>query len=265
MRLETVLMSLAFAAVLLAASPPAARPSLRITILFDNVEGLPAAETAWGFSALVEYGDHRWLFDTGGDPVMLADNARALDVDLGACQALVLSHPHGDHIGGIDAVLEACPEIVVYLLDSFPDGFVRRLEERGPVIQVPSDGLEPVRGLYLTGGIPGPIPEQALVVDAGPGLVIITGCAHPGVVKMVEAVEERIDRPIELVIGGFHLGSASPAEVKEVAAGLKALGVRSLAPTHCTGEQAMQILREYYGEDYHRVGAGSTISFPPEG
>jgi 7,8-dihydropterin-6-yl-methyl-4-(beta-D-ribofuranosyl)aminobenzene 5'-phosphate synthase len=67
------------------------------------------------------------------------------------------------------------------------------------------------------------------------------------------------DGEIHLVIGGFHLGGKSRAELQDIAASLRRLGVQKLAPCHCTGDEAMRLLAEEWGSDLIANGVGRVI------
>jgi 7,8-dihydropterin-6-yl-methyl-4-(beta-D-ribofuranosyl)aminobenzene 5'-phosphate synthase len=89
--------------------------------------------------------------------------------------------------------------------------------------------------------------------------VIITGCAHPGIVAIVEQAREVFAEPVRLVLGGFHLGGKSKAEIDAILRDFQRLGVEQVAPCHCTGEQAITQFAAEYGEDFIEAGVGRVI------
>jgi 7,8-dihydropterin-6-yl-methyl-4-(beta-D-ribofuranosyl)aminobenzene 5'-phosphate synthase len=101
--------------------------------------------------------------------------------------------------------------------------------------------------------------EQALVIQTDQGLLVITGCAHPGIVAIVEQAREMFDGPVRLVEGGFHLGSKSKAEIDSILKGFRRMGVQQVAPCHCTGERAITMFAAEYGEDFLPAGVGRVI------
>jgi 7,8-dihydropterin-6-yl-methyl-4-(beta-D-ribofuranosyl)aminobenzene 5'-phosphate synthase len=103
--------------------------------------------------------------------------------------------------------------------------------------------------------------EQALVVGTAEGLVVVTGCAHPGVVEMVRRAQQVGKGEVALVVGGFHLFGADRGRIAEVIGGLRALGVRRVAPCHCTGDLARRMFAEAFGDDFLPAGAGWSIAF----
>ncbi len=233
-------------------------PSVTITVIFDNNTFDPRLKTAWGFSALVEYGRHTLLFDTGGDGRILRENMRILGIDPTRIESVVLSHAHGDHTGGLAAVLESASHPVVYLLPSFAEAYKEDTGRKAKVVEV-SRGLMITEGLYTTGEIAGGIPEQALIVHTPEGLIVITGCAHPGIVDIVELARGIIESPISLVLGGFHLSSKSNSEIEAILNDFQGLEVSQVAPCHCTGELAIRMFAERYGDNFIQVGVGSVI------
>src|SRR5205085_2796928 len=92
----------------------AAQEPARVTILYDAFGKPSELKRGWGYSALVEYGGRRVLFDTGGDAQEFAYNVRALGVDLSKLDFVVLTHRHGDHTSGLSAVLAANPDVRIY-------------------------------------------------------------------------------------------------------------------------------------------------------
>ena len=100
----------------------------------------------------------------------------------------------------------------------------------------------------------GYIYEQSLLLSSGGELFIITGCSHPGIVNIVKKAKEiNPDDKIKLVAGGFHLIRHSKDEVKNISDELKELGVQNISPSHCTGDDAIDIFKHEWGENFVRV------------
>jgi 7,8-dihydropterin-6-yl-methyl-4-(beta-D-ribofuranosyl)aminobenzene 5'-phosphate synthase len=224
---------------------------ITLTVVYDNRSADPRLETAWGFACLIESEDMTILFDTGGDGRMLLDNLTVLGIDPQAIDTVVLSHAHSDHTGGLEQVLAANDHLTVYLPQSFPDRFKTSLHN--PVVEV-SEPLTITDHIRTTGTT---IIEQALIIETRRGLIVLTGCAHPGIVEIVRAAKAYGD--IDLVMGGFHLADYSAAKVKAVIADLKQLGVQRVAPSHCTGDQAIEQFRAAFGTDFIPIGAGAVL------
>ncbi|MDY6876754.1 MAG: MBL fold metallo-hydrolase [Chloroflexota bacterium] len=234
---------------------------MRFATVYDNRSLYPHLISKWGFACLV--GDDL-LFDTGGDGRTLLSNMAQMGIDQAGIGTVVLSHAHGDHTGGLAGLLAAGVRPTVYVPRSFPARFKVRVRSLTTLVEV--HGPVEIRpGIHTTGEVGRRIVEQALVVETEEGLVVVTGCAHPGGVEMVRCAQDvgaRLPRPARpyLVLGGFHLGGTSRRQVERFIADFHQLGVQKVAPCHCTGDRAMRIFAEKYGEDFIRAGVGCVIT-----
>lgn len=241
---------------------------LQLTIIYDNTAFDNRLTSEWGFGVLVEYDGHKVIFDTGGSDTFM-ENMHILGIDPKIIEAVILSHEHGDHTGGLASFLSEANQPVVYLPEAFSQSFKRMVSNLTEVIEV-SSSIEIFPGIYSTGQMyGGEVYEQGLAIDLGNEIVVITGCAHPGIVRMVRygrrAVQPGEDanyKPIALVIGGFHLGSMRREPVEAIIEDLLDLGVKQISPTHCTGVLAISVFAETFGDDFVPGGAGQVISLP---
>jgi 7,8-dihydropterin-6-yl-methyl-4-(beta-D-ribofuranosyl)aminobenzene 5'-phosphate synthase len=229
--------------------------AVKFTVVYDNNKHDRALRTAWGFACWVEVGEATVLFDTGGDPGTLLSNMAKLDLDPQAIDAVVLSHIHGDHTGGLAGLLDTGIRPTVYVPAAFPASFKADLRARTELVEV-TGSTEILAGVYTSGQVGSGIVEQALVVETGAGLVVVTGCAHPGIVEMVRQAKKAAAGEVALVMGGFHLGSASQDQIEGIIAALRQLGVQRIAPCHCTGDRARQMFADAYGTDCTLAGVG---------
>jgi 7,8-dihydropterin-6-yl-methyl-4-(beta-D-ribofuranosyl)aminobenzene 5'-phosphate synthase len=196
----------------------------------------------------------------------LLGNMAALGLDLEAIDAIVLSHIHGDHTGGLAALLDTGIRPTVYAPATFPVSFKDGVRARTSLVEV--QGPVEIRpGIYTTGEMGSSLVEQALVVATGDGLVVVTGCAHPGVVEMVRQAREVarqarevVEGDVALVVGGFHLGQASRSRIDDIIAEFRRLGVRRTAPCHCTGDLARRMFADAFGVDFILAGVGGVIT-----
>jgi 7,8-dihydropterin-6-yl-methyl-4-(beta-D-ribofuranosyl)aminobenzene 5'-phosphate synthase len=209
----------------------------------------------------IEFGGHQVLFDTGADKLILEHNATALGVDLTTIDTLVLSHEHCDHIGAVTSALHK--NLDVFYPASFSVLFQGEVEEkparapwRAHPVSLPA---EIVPGITSTGELGKEIVEQALIIRGSAGPMLITGCAHPGIVEIARVATDLAGKPLHLVLGGFHLYKKNGAAVKEIAAALKRLGVKKVAPCHCTGIAAMKVLQNSFGDASIDVKVGSEL------
>jgi len=229
-----------------------------LVVLCDRQRVDPQLRAGWGFSCLVEHGGRRWLFDTAESFPLLRGNAEALGIDLGSLEAVFLSHFHGDQVGGLWGLLKHLSGVTLYVLSGFPRDLERRA--RGAKVVRIRRPQRLAEGIFTTGRMGHTVEEQALVVRAPQGLVVITACAHPGaprVVKRARAVAS--ERAVDLVMGGVHLFSYDSAQAERVAAGLQELGVRRIAPAHCTGSLARRAFLQAFGSGFVEVGAGTVL------
>jgi len=230
---------------------------LTLTVLYDNIPFDKNLKTHWGFACLVEKGSTRILFDTGAQAETLLSNLKALNLDVARLDAIVLSHIHADHTQGFAGLAtEVVTDPPVYVLASFPPEFKRKIR----AIDVSDPMVLPDRDFRTTGELPGQMAnEQALIVTTEKGLVVVTGCAHPGIVQIVRRVREISGERIHLVMGGFHLLQTPAPEVEAIARQLHSLGVEQVAPSHCTGESAIEIFKKEYGANFVTSGVGRIL------
>ncbi len=172
---------------------------------------------------------------------------------------IFLSHAHCDHMGGLIGLLKEAPQAKVYLGRSFPQNIKDAVVRFGLELVEVAGPQELREGLYSTGELQGLIAEQSLVLRTRIGLVLITGCAHPGIIKIVRTARDQLGEPVRMVLGGLHLGELPAPEITRVIAELKSSGVKKVAPCHCSGELAIELFRKAYGEGFIEVGAGRVI------
>jgi len=232
---------------------------MRFATIYDNRSLYPHLASRWGFACLV--GDDL-LFDTGGDGHTLLSNMAKMGIDPSRIGTVVLSHAHGDHTGGLGSLLGTGVRPTVYVPRSFPSRFKADVRSLTRLVEV-HEPLEIRPGVHTTGEVGRGLVEQALAVETEKGLVVITGCAHPGVVEMVRHARQIGEGEVYLVLGGFHLGGVSGRRVERIIADFRRLDVQKVAPCHCTGDRAIEIFAEEYGEDFIRVGVGMVLDVEP--
>jgi len=277
------------------AASPAAEPGSRITILYDAFGTDPTMTKDWGFSALVEVGGKRILFDTGDNAEIFAANVKAKGVDLTQLDFVVLSHRHSDHMAGLSHVLSVNPTVKIYAPkegfgifgSSLPSSFYRKDDSLPPemryyggrppeimtfgsawanarfeLIDQTTEVAPGITLIALVSDAPGTreLKELSLAVNTPDGLVLIVGCSHPGIERIVEAAAA-INPKIRLIAGGFHLVVASDDVIARIVVALKDhFKVESIAPGHCTGEPTFAALKKAFGDKYLYAGLGTSIS-----
>ncbi len=232
-----------------------------VTIVYDNRSAAEGLEAAWGFACIVEGPEKTILFDTGGDSDRLLGNMADLGFQPEDVDVVVLSHVHGDHVGGLNGFLETNAQVVVYMPESFPDRLVEDARRRGAEVVEVSQPTRICPGVEITGEIVGEsgIPEQSLLLLGDAGAAVITGCAHPGIVRTVERAKTLTGNEVLVALGGFHLVGSTEESIKSIVLALKRLGVRYVSPCHCSGDLAIEHFATSYGAQFVRCSVGSVI------
>ncbi len=231
-----------------------------ITVVYDNVNYNSTLTSEWGFGCLIQTEKDTVLFDTGGNGKVLLDNMAKLNIDPHSIQSVVISHNHYDHQGGLKDFLNINSEVTVFIPNSSPAELEQKIISKGvKVISV--DSFTPINEtMFSAGELKGNIHEQSLVVQSPKGLLIITGCAHPGIVRIIDHVKPLFPyEPIYLAMGGFHLKSDSVQNIEKIVKTIQDDGVQTIAPSHCTGEAAIGIFKNRFGKNFIESGAGRRI------
>lgn len=278
-----------------AASATVDSANVQITVLYDAFGKDSQMQKDWGYAALVEFGSKRILFDTGNNPEVLAHNAKAKGIDLTKLDFVVMSHRHGDHMGGLSYVLSLNPHVTIYAPKEgfgvygadLPSTFYRKDSSLTPE-QRYYDGAPPeimrfgsawpsahfqlvdknteiapdIHLITLVSDKPGTLElrELSLAINTSEGLVIVVGCSHPGVDKIMESAVA-INPRIHLIAGGFHLVVAPDTDIERIVTTLHdRFKIEYVAPGHCTGEPAFAALRKVFGDRYIYAGLGTTLT-----
>lgn len=271
--------------------------SFEVTVLVDNAAAQPGLATEHGLAFWIRAGSRHVLLDTGQGGVLEA-NASALGIDLARTDAVVLSHGHYDHTGGLAGLFDRGVTPPVFLhTDAFTARYSRQAEPPHKPIGMPQEAraalaarperVRPVtgptriiEGVWATGPIPrrtafedtgGPfftdaacrtpdyiLDDQALWLETGEGVVMLLGCAHSGVVNTLNYIAEVTSATrFRAVIGGMHLLHTTEERLEATVEALRRYDIATLAPCHCTGENAMTALAEHFPTQYTLIGAGS--------
>jgi 7,8-dihydropterin-6-yl-methyl-4-(beta-D-ribofuranosyl)aminobenzene 5'-phosphate synthase len=271
----------------------------QITVLYDAFGKTSSLNKDWGFSAFIEYGGKRILFDTGNNAEIFAHNVRAKGIDLTKLDFAVVSHRHGDHTSGLNYLVSVNPSVPIYAPKenfgvfgaALPGTFYRRNESLPPEMRYydgnppatmrfgtpwpqanfmwVEKGAEVAPGFHLIllkgpWGVDLDVMEISLAIDTPDGIVLVVGCSHPTIEKVVEAGKAAINKQVHLVVGGTHLLPATDEQIRSIATALRdTWKVAWIAPVHCTGEPAFAILKQAFGDRYVYAGLGTTVSLGP--
>jgi len=215
---------------------------ISIITIYDNYQMNPELRTGWGFSCLIKINEKSILFDTGADFETLLYNMEKVKINPKDINFVFISHLHGDHTGGLEGILKIKSDLKVYKPDSF------------------SKETEISEGIWTTGPLGIWIKEQSLIINSEKGLIVITGCAHPGVVNIIKKTKEIFpNENIYLVLGGFHLSGVSDSELRSIIKDFKELGVQKVAPCHCSGDRCRELFKQEYRDDFIENGVGKLI------
>ena len=266
----------------------------RITTLVENTAGGRALLGEHGFSLWIEHNNKKILFDTGQGYVLQA-NAKLLGIDLKEADAIVLSHGHYDHTGGLFK-LEGLEKTPIFThKDSLQSKYSRHQDGSIHKIGIaPIDGKDfnfkfnagPVelhKGFHLTGPVPRItdfedtggqffrdeecrevdtlVDDQAAFIETDAGLVVILGCAHSGIINTLEYISRLTDScTIHTIIGGMHLVHASRERMNKTVEALKDFNIKNLYLAHCTGFEAGARLMTEFPESCKSCKVGTIIA-----
>jgi 7,8-dihydropterin-6-yl-methyl-4-(beta-D-ribofuranosyl)aminobenzene 5'-phosphate synthase len=264
-----------------------------IVNIYDNraPKNTPAL-VDWGFSVVIAYNGQKLLFDFGGRSGVLENNAKVFGEDIGQVDMAFLSHNHNDHIGGIDYVLNVNRDFKLYAPNEYylggdggesdaDDRFPRGLAYRHPKTSFVAQSTQIAPGMFaittvseLTGKVSKYPPHDVVpefegmkelslaLKNADGSYTLVSGCSHSTIEQIVAETKRATGADVKLVVGGFHMGPYSDKQVEKMAHTLKdELGVTLVAPTHCTGDDAVEVFRNIYGKNCVEFMLGSKIEF----
>ena len=263
----------------------------KLTTLFENISYRSGLISGHGLSYYLETPQSKILFDTGPSDALLV-NADILGIDLSEIDALVVSHGHYDHTGGIPAFLSVNSKAAIYMKEDalkekfkaydnyigIPKGWEKAIER----IRFVKDTTEISSGVYI-------IPEttllnkedthfshffvkehdsftpdmftdeQFMLIRGKENVHIISGCSHSGISNVLASATDLFKQQVGTVTGGFHLMNTDEHFVAGLAEKFKALNVRRLEVSHCTGIDQYHFLRKHFPEKVFYNHTGKTI------
>lgn len=273
-------------------------PNICITVLVENTTSDPGLLAEHGLSLWIEYGNRHILFDTGQSDI-LVQNAKALNIDLAQADAIVLSHGHYDHTGGLSTVLDIAPKARLYLHPAAIEPKFSRNSPETRSIGMPDSARQAIRnreiiwtelptqvfdGMGITGQVPRVnnfedaggaffldedcrepdllLDDQALFIESSTGLIVVLGCAHAGVVNTLQRISDINRRKhFYAVMGGMHLLNAIPERIERTITSFRQYDLQRIGPAHCTGGNAVERIRSAFPEQCFDCSVGTWIRF----
>jgi 7,8-dihydropterin-6-yl-methyl-4-(beta-D-ribofuranosyl)aminobenzene 5'-phosphate synthase len=274
------------------------RAQAKLTILVENTASRNDLQAEHGLAFWIEYAGKSILWDTGQSDILL-QNAQVLGIDLKRADAIVLSHGHYDHTGGLSAVRHQAPQVPVYLHPAAikakysqkassvryigMSDAARQVVRSGPVVWTQTP-LEILPGMWITGQVPRVTPyedtggaffrdadcrvkdnlpdDQSLFIETEKGLVVVLGCGHSGVVNILDFISRLSGKKeIYAVIGGMHLLNADSTRIDRTIAAFRKYRVQIIVPLHCTGFVATEAMKNVSGSQCISMGGGGQIDF----
>lgn len=273
---------------------------MTIHILTDDRVSKRGFLAEHGLCLLIRHEGHTILFDTGQSDVYL-HNAKELGLSLDNVDCCILSHGHYDHGGGLPYFPDMDTHLPVYLQAGafqrklapdptacreigFPwtpsDPALHRFD-----MNIVSGETHPLPNMTLLTAIPyvhhfeyhpvglyvevngETVPdrmadEQILVIETERGLAVFLGCSHPGVINCLTQVQHRFSgKPIDMVMGGMHLGNVGTRRLNETIRHFQAMEIRLVVPLHCTGISAICAMERRLGDRCRVLCAGDTLQW----
>lgn len=273
--------------------------STKVLILSENTVRRKGLIAEHGISFWIERGGKKVLFDTG-QGMALPHNIRSLGIPLSKADAIVLSHGHYDHVGGLEfaakqtrSLIYAHPaafqrkylkymsgkigKVSVSFLDN---GGKKRLSRR---LRWTTGATEIIKGIFVTGEVPRKtdfedtggafyldkklkkvdsiLDDQALYFKSQKGWVVLLGCAHAGVVNTLDYIQELTGGPIYAVIGGMHLIHADKTRMQRTAQAFRRLKLKKIGAGHCTGEKGIHFLQKAFPKEFFFCSTGLKMDF----
>jgi len=272
---------------------------MKITALVENTTSDPALSAELGLSLYIELNDQKILFDCGQGTLFLK-NAKQCGIDLKAVDLVVISHGHFDHGGGLSAFLEVNDKAKIYISrHAFGDFYLQKtngelqyigldqaLQSNERFILIDQDtqinehlklytNIQPTRlnsmanhhlySIHDHHKINDDFSHEIdLVVTEGSQKILCAGCAHSGIINIIDQISLKEGKVFNTVIGGFHLDRHMPltSEDKALIHEITSIMMKSSTQVytcHCTGLNPYALMKEIMGNQIDYLSVGQTI------
>lgn len=275
--------------------------TVQVSILVENTTPTPSFVGEYGFAAMVDIDGKRYLFDTGCSGALFP-NAASLGLNLTDIEGVIISHGHFDHTGALLPVIEKSNNKKIYAHSNIfahrpvqlGNGQYREigcacnreeLEKAGAELIFTDVFTAIAPSIFVTGEVPritayedvgarfqiekdgqffddALIDDMAMVIDRPEGLIIISGCAHSGIINIMDYVCKKIGKDhIQAFIGGTHLIGASDNRMVKTIEALRNISIDRLIVSHCTGFHAAAKLYNAMPDKVIKGDAGMVFTF----
>lgn len=233
-----------------------------IQIIYDDLTSDTKLECGKGFACIIDFAGEKILFDLGGNFEKFVHNCHQLAIDLNLINYVVISHHHWDHCTGLDSLLNSLATNCQIIL---PNPFRGKIVLNSHKVHYTDhSSLNRIHPNVFTLGFKSrwwgiPTIEQVLILQHHKGLIILTGCAHAGIMQIINKIEQLFKDQIYLLIGGFHLSYHSTAKITKLVNLLNSKGITQVAPCHCTSINGRKIFKSLFHHHVYDVGSGTKI------
>ncbi len=235
---------------------------MKIKLIADGWKEEERKIERWGISFLL---GENILFDTFGDEKIFFENIEKFKIDISKVKKIIVSHNHWDHIAGLWRIIEKNKNVDVYICKNSCEEFKKKIYSYGAgVIEI--EKIQKIEeNIYTTGQMRclsdgEEIFEQSVVIKGKEGIVVLTGCAHPGINTVVDFVRQKFGEKIFMVAGGFHLRHKNKEEIEKIVSYLKLSGIEKVVPLHCTGEKGKEIFKEIFKSRFIPLKEGDELN-----
>ncbi len=241
---------------------------MKITFIYENSLAIKGLKHGFGFSCLIEDRDKKILFDIGGNKEAFFYNIQKLKINLNSITHLIFSHQHWDHTSGFTEVVKKLNDkCLIYIPFKFNKNLLNQIPLNRVLIKTrnirqicKNFSLIVLKGSSLVLKEFFSVYEQSLIIQSPKGLIIITGCAHPGIIKILENIKKEFKEEIYCVIGGFHLTRSFEKNIIHIIDNFNMLNIKNVVPCHCSGKKALKLFEERFINKTYNIGTGSVIN-----
>lgn len=233
-----------------------------VRIVYDDLASATKFECGKGFSCIINFAGEKILFDLGGDFEKFMHNCQQLEIDINSINHVVISHRHWDHCTGLNSLLDRLStECQIILPSSFRNKII---SDKDKVRYTNHSSLNMINPKIFTLGFKSswwgiPITEQVLILQHHKGLIILTGCAHIGIIRIINKIEQLFKNQIYLLVGGFHLSYQNKTKIAKLIDLLNTKEVAQVAPCHCSSIKGRQLFKTLFNHHVYDIGSGTEI------